>query len=459
MERRLLEFHSVADVFPLMSGAQKEGFYRSIAQDGVVRPLVMYEGRILDGRNRYLAAVEAGIPLEDIPFRDFGSEVTDGDRPVDFVIRSNLHRRHLTDDQREMVAARIADLPRHRPRRPPGAPTTESDFAAPSKTRDRAAKLLNVKPRGVKRARTIVRTGIPPLQEFVDEGRVSVRTGAEVAALPAQVQQQLVEGGPERVVQKVKELRQAREQSKLPKQSNPALAVPLAIAPGATCSLVLDGSPIVAVWTDKVPASWTNGEPLLFLKLPSSPAIPSGAVGPLEASAIYDELAQPYPGELRSRPVVTDTPDEPRVAGRRRRLRVDPPLDHRHALRELREGRRRRPFEDPIVAADAFEESGPGENGDALAGHRHGAEHELLGEPKRWVGDHPVVRARLVGVGQELPHRGIAVAVPGQPESREERPTILRRGSGCCRRAMPGRVSPMPPRRSARCQPSKASPP
>src|SRR5262249_28763807 len=54
-------------------------------------PIVWYEGFILDGRNRWLAAQVAGIKPDSVEL------ATDAD-PADFVRRANEHRRHLTQE-------------------------------------------------------------------------------------------------------------------------------------------------------------------------------------------------------------------------------------------------------------------------------------------------------------------------------------------------------------------------
>jgi hypothetical protein len=71
------------------------------------RAVVLHEGKILDGRNRCRAAREAGVPCP--------TRIYQGDDPLGFVISMNLKRGHLNESQRAMAAARIANMPAHRP--------------------------------------------------------------------------------------------------------------------------------------------------------------------------------------------------------------------------------------------------------------------------------------------------------------------------------------------------------
>ena len=59
-ESPLREFNAVADMFPLLSGAGFEDLIADIRKNGLREPiLVDSEGRIVDGRNRYLACLAA----------------------------------------------------------------------------------------------------------------------------------------------------------------------------------------------------------------------------------------------------------------------------------------------------------------------------------------------------------------------------------------------------------------
>jgi hypothetical protein len=91
--------HPAADVFSPMDRLSP-GFgdlVADIKDNGLVEPITLHEGRILDGRGRYLACREAGVEPR--------FEEWEGASPIAFVLSRNLHRRHLTDDQRAALAA------------------------------------------------------------------------------------------------------------------------------------------------------------------------------------------------------------------------------------------------------------------------------------------------------------------------------------------------------------------
>ena len=102
-----IPYHPLAELFPLMEGAAFEELVADIKAHGLHNPVTLYETNILDGRNRERACEEAGVePLYDS---------YDGDDPLGFVVSQNVARRHLDDSQRAMIAARVENMPPHRP--------------------------------------------------------------------------------------------------------------------------------------------------------------------------------------------------------------------------------------------------------------------------------------------------------------------------------------------------------
>jgi hypothetical protein len=71
---RDIEVHPAADLFPSMEQAQLDALYESVRMHGIRIPVVFYDGKLLDGRNRCRAAVVAGIPTAKIPKRHLPPE-------------------------------------------------------------------------------------------------------------------------------------------------------------------------------------------------------------------------------------------------------------------------------------------------------------------------------------------------------------------------------------------------
>ena len=91
--------HPAANLFPHLVGEQFDELLADIQVHGVREAgWLDQNGWILDGRNRERACRQLGV---EMPWRVCGGA---SDTEVDFIISLNLHRRHLTDDQRAAIA-------------------------------------------------------------------------------------------------------------------------------------------------------------------------------------------------------------------------------------------------------------------------------------------------------------------------------------------------------------------
>ena len=99
---KTLTSHPYADLFPMIEGEARASFTANVKASGVLAPIVLLDGQILDGRNRYRAAQELGV---DCPMVEFT-----GTDPLGFVIAANLERRHLSTAQRAAIAAEMATM-------------------------------------------------------------------------------------------------------------------------------------------------------------------------------------------------------------------------------------------------------------------------------------------------------------------------------------------------------------
>jgi hypothetical protein len=191
--------HPVADLFPPLEGEALAALTEDIKLHGLRSAIVLHEGAILDGRNRLAACLASGIQPRFVAWTKKGS-------PTTWVLSMNLHRRHLDEAQRAMIAARVKVLlgEEARQRQLDLAGTRKNkrrDLTANWRqgrdltTAEKAAAKLNVSPRMVERAARVIRDGDPGLIAAVDRGEVAVSAAAEVARLPKSRQRQHVKAG------------------------------------------------------------------------------------------------------------------------------------------------------------------------------------------------------------------------------------------------------------------------
>jgi len=99
-----LEFHPLADAFPLLEGKAFEELVDDIKAHGQRESIILHEGMILDGRNRYRACRELGIAPWTTAFESIAAP---DDTPEAYVISVNAHRRHLTPEQKQAVLIKL----------------------------------------------------------------------------------------------------------------------------------------------------------------------------------------------------------------------------------------------------------------------------------------------------------------------------------------------------------------
>ncbi|MET4636179.1 MT-A70 family methyltransferase [Kaistia defluvii] len=225
----MLPFHAFANLFPLIEGVAFDELVADIAARGLREPILLLDGQILDGRNRYRASRAAGVitsedTVEPKDARHFVRFIpaADGD-PLEFVISKNMHRRHMDESQRAMVAARLSNISHG------GDRSGEQEANLPvAVTRAAAGNMLKVSERSVGTARAVLSHGSGELIHAVDRGDVSVTAAADLASLPLAEQRRVIEGMDRRAVSAVvKSIRDEKTAEKKAKRAGreAALAV------------------------------------------------------------------------------------------------------------------------------------------------------------------------------------------------------------------------------------------
>ena len=206
--------HPAAHIFPMMKDEEYRDLKQSIAENGLREPVwVMPDGLILDGRNRAKACRELGV-TPDV-------KVYDGDDPVAFVVDLNLHRRHLNESQRSMVAANIANLghggDRKRDQGSNWSLEISPDLPTPPApvTQRQAAEMMGVGRLSVQRAKKVIDQGTPELAEAVTTGKVKVSLASNIADLPEPDQRHVIDANDEKAIrERYREIAAAKRETK-----------------------------------------------------------------------------------------------------------------------------------------------------------------------------------------------------------------------------------------------------
>jgi len=156
-----LEYHPLANIFPLMQGAEYEQLKSDIQANGLLESIyVDGESRVIDGRNRYRACLDTGIKPQ---FKTW-----QGDNPLSFIISKNLHRRHLSESQRAVVASKLANMAHG------GDYTSEqsANLRIAQISQSQASEMLNVSARTVATVKAIERDA-PELISKIESGEIT----------------------------------------------------------------------------------------------------------------------------------------------------------------------------------------------------------------------------------------------------------------------------------------------
>jgi hypothetical protein len=92
--------HPLADLLPMIDENNFANLKADIVQKGILEQIWLFEGRILDGRNRYKAAKACGLGLTAANFRQFEGTPAEAEA---FVFSTNFLRRQMTNAQKQAV--------------------------------------------------------------------------------------------------------------------------------------------------------------------------------------------------------------------------------------------------------------------------------------------------------------------------------------------------------------------
>jgi hypothetical protein len=127
---KLLPFHPLANIFPLMEGEEFNALVEDICKNGLREDIDVCDGKIIDGRNRARACVEAGVKPR---YRE--RRFNDDAGIIAFIVSKNIHRRHLNSKRKREI---IAELLKANPEKSDLAIAKETKTGHPTVARVRA---------------------------------------------------------------------------------------------------------------------------------------------------------------------------------------------------------------------------------------------------------------------------------------------------------------------------------
>jgi ParB-like chromosome segregation protein Spo0J len=96
--------HPLAGIMPMMSEDEFERHKADIKRNGLQVRIDLFEGMILEGRNRYRALKALGLVPADEHFKPFAGTRAEAEA---YVISTNLHRRQLNNKQKQEFAQQM----------------------------------------------------------------------------------------------------------------------------------------------------------------------------------------------------------------------------------------------------------------------------------------------------------------------------------------------------------------
>lgn len=192
--------HPAAAIFPMLSPDELRDLADDIKERGLIHPIELLDGAILDGRNRWAACELAGVEPTTVNVQT--------DDPIRYVVSGNVKRRNLSRDQLAIAAAEAWEQYEVGAGRPAGnsgrtAPNSED------RTRKRLAQIFGVGEKAIQQAHKLV--GDPSENAALAVGLVKAGEAQLTAAYQALARH---EQNIELAIQRYQELQQAATEAR-----------------------------------------------------------------------------------------------------------------------------------------------------------------------------------------------------------------------------------------------------
>lgn len=168
------KFHAL---IPPLTAEERAALEASLLAEGCRDALVVWNGIILDGHNRYEICRAHGLPFETVA-RDFETR----DAAKEWILRNQLARRNLNDYSRGALALRLKGViaARAKARMLAGKPADPVANLPQGKTRDVVAEVAGVSGRTIDKVEAVERDAPEPVKVAARAGDISTNRAYEI---------------------------------------------------------------------------------------------------------------------------------------------------------------------------------------------------------------------------------------------------------------------------------------
>lgn len=174
------EIHPIAECYPPLPPEVLIALQEHIKLHGLQNDIILFEGKVLDGKNRQMACEAVGVEP-----RYASPDIAD---PYAYVVGANERRRNLTTGQRAVVAERMATLKRGTNRYGKKVDPRIRGSNNKSVEVKEAAALNHVGTTSVDEARYTKENGIPDVLKALESGKLKAYRAKEISRLPKEQQ-------------------------------------------------------------------------------------------------------------------------------------------------------------------------------------------------------------------------------------------------------------------------------
>lgn len=182
--------HPVVKCFPSMDAEMYKKLRDDIRENGIVMPVILWQGQVIDGRHRQQIAKELGI---QIPIQE---EKVNEEVAIKLARSLNQYRRHLTPSQLALIGAELVkvyapiaaavreeNLPNH-------GKSPKASVEAFGKASAKAANDVGVSRASIERAKKVSEEADAKVVEAIREGKATVRDAEAIVKEPKEIQKE-----------------------------------------------------------------------------------------------------------------------------------------------------------------------------------------------------------------------------------------------------------------------------